>query len=477
MAEANQMKSEHSDLPETGVPDDKSHGKAVFIVAAISSFAATFMGSAVNVASPRIGEDFSLSAVAMGWIVTAYLLSAAVSLLPAGRIADIIGKKEVFVLGMGIFAFSSLVSALSTSYAVLLASRVVAGVGSAMGFATGTAILVSTVALKDRGRILGWNVASVYLGLSLGPPLGGIITHVLGWQWIFIASAVAGLLTVALAMWALKKDSVPARGESFDVTGSFLCGLALICILFGLTRLTMPLGIALLVGGGVCAILFARWEYRSKSPLIDIRAFSRNPAFVFSNLAALINYSATAAVVFLLSLYLQYQKGFTVQDAGLILVVQPIVMVLVSPLSGRLSDRIEPGTLASVGMALTVAVLVGFSFLHADTNLWLIVGGLALLGFSFGLFSSPNMNAVMSSVERRHYGVASSTLAAMRVVGQTLSMGIATLIMTLFLGAARIQITNLPDFMASMRVAFAVFAALCVIGVIASLARGRQLSS
>jgi len=346
-----------------------------------------------------------------------------------------------------------------------------------MGFATGTAILVSTVALKDRGRILGWNVASVYLGLSLGPPLGGIITHTLGWQWIFIVSAAAGLLTVALAMWALKKDSAAASGESFDVTGSFLCGLALICLLFGLTRLTRPLGIALLAGGSVCAVLFVRWEYRSKSPLIDIRAFSRNPGFVFSNLAALINYSATAAVVFLLSLYLQYQKGFTVQDAGLILVVQPIVMVMVSPLSGRLSDRIEPGTLASVGMALTVAVLAGFSFLHGDTNLWLIVGGLALLGLSFGLFSSPNMNAVMSSVERRHYGVASSTLAAMRVVGQTLSMGIATLIMTLFLGAAKIQVANLPEFMASVRVAFAVFAALCILGVIASLSRGRRLSS
>lgn len=456
--------------------DDKFHRHAVFLVAAISSFAATFMGSAVNVASPRIGADFSLSAVAMGWIVTAYLLSAAVSLMPAGRVADIVGKKKVFVLGMGIFAFSSLVSAFSTSYAVLLASRVLGGVGSAMGFATGTAILVSTVALKDRGRILGWNVAAVYLGLSLGPLLGGVITHLLGWQWIFIVSAAAGLLTVVLALWALKSDSVDARGETFDVGGSILCGLAMICLLFGLTRLTTPLGIALLVSGSVCAALFVRWEYRSKSPLIDIRAFSRNQAFVFSNLAALINYAATAAVVFLLSIYLQFQKGFTVQDAGLILVVQPIVMVLVSPLSGRLSDRIDPGKLASIGMALTVVVLAGFSFLHGDTNLWLIVAGLAVLGLSFGLFSSPNMNAVMSSVERRHYGVASSTLAATRVVGQTLSMGIATLIMTLFLGTAKIHTANLPEFMASVRAAFAVFAVLCVFGVLASLLRGRRLA-
>lgn len=442
-------------------------------MAGVASFAVPFMASAINVALPSIGTEFSLSAVAQGWIVTAYILATAVGLLPAGRIADMVGKKEIFVLGMAVFALGSMVSALSTSYAVLLASRIVAGIGSAMSFATGTAILMSVASLQERGRVLGWNVAAVYIGLSLGPTLGGIIIHELGWEWVFGIGALAGLLTVVLAAWALKRESADSRGESLDVTGAMFWCVALIGLLYGLTRLPMPLGIALVGLGSFCLAAFVWWEYRSKSPLLDVSAFSQNPAFIFSNLAALINYSSTMAVVFLLNLYLQYQRGLTVRQAGLILVIQPIVMTIVSPISGRLSDRIAPGKLASTGMALTVVVLVAFSFLGRDTSLWLLGAGLAVLGLCFGLFSSPNMNAVMSSVGKKHYGVASSTLATMRVVGQALSMGITTLIMALYLGSAKITPDNLPAFMRSMRVAFAVSAILCVAGTFASMSRGR----
>lgn len=450
--------------------------RVTFIVAGISSFTVPFMASAVNVALPSIGIEFSLSAVAQGWIVTAYLLATAVGLLPSGRIADILGKKEVFVLGMAVFALASMVSALSTSYVVLLASRIVAGIGSAMSFATGTAILMSVASLQERGRVLGWNVAAVYIGLSLGPTIGGILTHELGWEWVFGVGAGAGFITVALAAWALKREPAAASGESFDLTGAMFWCVALIGLLYGLTRLPMSPGIVLVGMGSVCFAAFVWWEYRSKSPLLDVSAFSRNPAFVFSNLAALINYSSTMAVVFLLNLYLQYQRGLSVRQAGLMMVIQPVVMAIVSPISGRLSDRIEPGKLASTGMALTVVVLAAFSFLGKDTSLWLLGAGLAVLGLCFGLFSSPNMNAVMSSVEKKHYGVASSTLATMRVVGQALSMGITTLIMALYLGSAKITQNNLPEFMKSMRDAFVVSAVLCLAGVFASMSRGRVRS-
>ena len=447
--------------------------RVTIVVAGVASFVVPFMMSALNVALPYIGEKFSLSAVALGWIVTAYILATAVGLLPAGRIADIFGKKEVFVLGMAVFALASLVSAFSPSYAVLLASRVVAGIGSAMSFATGTAILTAAVEPKDRGRSLGWNVAAVYIGLSMGPPLGGGITHALGWEWVFILGAASGLLTAAMAAWGLAHETADAGGESFDVAGAMLWGLALIGLMCGLTMLPGLPGIAVVVFGGACFVGFVSWEYRSKSPILDVSAFRRNRVFVFSNMAALINYSATMAVVFLLSLYLKYQKGLTAQDVGLVMAVQPVVMTIVSPLSGRLSDRIEPGKLASFGMAFTVVVLAAFSFLQPYTSLWLIWAGLGALGLCFGLFSSPNINAVMSSVERRHYGIASSTLATMRVVGQALSMGITTLIMTLLLGSAEIGAASLPAFMQSIRLAFAVSAVLCVFGVFASLARGR----
>ncbi|MEI6971238.1 MAG: MFS transporter [bacterium] len=449
-----------------------NHRQTTAVVAGIASFVVPFMSSAVTVASPCIGSEFSLSAAGLGWIVTAYLLATAASLLPAGRLADIVGKKEVFVAGMVLFSVSSFASAISPSYAILLASRIFGGVGAAMGFATGTAILMTVTPLPDRGRVLGWNVAAVYLGLSLGPPLGGLITRFLGWEWVFVAGGAAGLLATVMAALALEREHPAAADDSFDIAGTLAWGIALIAFMYGLTRLSGWYGVPLVVLGLICFGVFVRMESRLKSPLLEVEVFSRNPAFVFSNLAALINYSATMAVVFLLNLYLQFQRGLTASEAGMVLLIQPVVMAVVSPLTGRLSDRIPAGTLASAGMALTVVVLGAFAFLGPSTNMWFVRAGLAVLGLCFGLFSSPNMNAVMSSVERRRYGVASSTLGTMRTVGQVLSMGIATLIMTHYLGREEIGPGNVGGLMKSVKLAFAVSAVLCVFGVAASLARG-----
>jgi MFS family permease len=224
-------------------------------------------------------------------------------------------------------------------------------------------------------------------------------------------------------------------------------------------------------------LLFVGWEARAANPVLHVGLFRNNAAFTFSNLAALINYSATSASGFLLSLYLQHIKGLSPQEAGLILIAQPAVMALLSPLAGRLSDRIASRTLASAGMTLTTLALVPFIFLNAETPFWAIILYLVILGCGFGLFSSPNVNAIMSAVERRSYGVASATLGTMRLIGQTLSMGIATLIFALYLGQAAITPEVYPQFLASLKPAFAVFAALCFAGVFASLARGNTQHS
>lgn len=195
--------------------------------------------------------------------------------------------------------------------------------------------------------------------------------------------------------------------------------------------------------------------------------------FTFSNLAALINYSATFAVSFLLSLYLQYIKGFSAQDAGLILMYQPVVQAIFSPLAGRLSDKIEPRIVASAGMAVTVTGLLLLTSLEKQTSIEFIAVTLVLLGFGFGLFSSPNTNAVMSSVKRKFYGVASATLATMRLIGQTFNMGITTMIFTLYMGRVQIIPEYHPVFLESVTVAFTVFSVLCFIGIFASLVRGK----
>jgi MFS family permease len=207
---------------------------------------------------------------------------------------------------------------------------------------------------------------------------------------------------------------------------------------------------------------------------LNVGLFRGNAAFTFSNLAALINYCATTAVGFLLSLYLQYIKGMTPRDAGLILVAQPIVMAILSPVAGRLSDKIESRTIASTGMGLTAVGLVLLTFLNEQTTFGFVIFSLILLGSGFGLFSSPNINAIMSSAERRFYGVASAVLGTMRLVGQTLSMGIITLVFALYIGQVEITPEIYPLFLTSVKIVFVISAILCFGGIFASLARGKR---
>ena len=431
------------------------------------------MASALNVALPAIGDELSLDAVALGWVVTAYILAAAVLLLPFGRAGDIYGRKRTFLYGMVVYSIGSLLSAAAPSATWLILARVVNGAGAAMGFATGMAILMSVVSPQERGKMLGWNVSAVYLGLSLGPVLGGIITHDLGWRWIFGINAVAGLVGVAFTLWKMKGEWAEAGGEGFDAVGAVLYAATLVSLMYGASQLPNMLGLILLPASAVGLVLFVRWEMRARSPLFDVASFRNNTVFALSNLAALINYSATAAVGFLLSLYLEYAKGLSPQRAGAILIAQPLVMTVFSPLAGRLSDRIAPRKLAAVGMALTALGLTAFCFLQQDTSLHAVVAGLSILGLGFALFSSPNTNAVMSSVDRKYYGIASGTLGSMRLIGQMLSMAVVMLILSLLMGRVRITPENYAAFGRCVRVAFGVFAALCALGVLASSARGR----
>jgi MFS family permease len=342
-----------------------------------------------------------------------------------------------------------------------------------MIFGTATAILTSVFPLGERGNALGINVASVYLGLSLGPSLGGLLTEHWGWRSIFLVNVPLGLTLLALVLAKWKGEWAEARGERLDWTGSLLYSLTLIAIMYGLSLLPSPSGLWLVLIGLLGTLGFLRWEARTASPVLEVNLFRENRAFALSNLAALINYSATFAVGFFLSLYLQYVKGLSPQQAGLILVSQPAVMAVFSPFAGRLSDRMEPRIVASIGMALTAAALVLFIFLQERTPWGFIVSGLVLLGLGLALFSSPNTNAVMSSVEKRSYGVASGILGTMRLIGQMLSMGTAMLLITLYLGRGQITPENHPLFLQSSKVAFALFALLCSGGAFASLARGR----
>jgi EmrB/QacA subfamily drug resistance transporter len=456
--------------PEVYSPATK---RTVLIATTVSAFITPFLVSSVNIAIPTITQEFSLNAIMMSWVVTAYLLSAVIFLVPFGRIADIYGRKKIYLAGNALIAVSSFLAARATSYVMLVSARTLEGLAAAMIFGTGIAILISVYPFQERGRVIGINVAGTYFGLSLGPLLGGWLTQYLGWRSIFAIIVPIGIITMAMFFWKVKGEWAEARGERFDLPGTLLYIVAIYAVMHGLSVLPALAGFVAIPGGIVILVLFIAWELRADYPILNMKLFRHNLAFTFSNLAALINYSATYAITFLLSLYLQYLKGLSAEQTGYVLVFQPLMMFLFSPFAGRLSDRVEPRLVASVGMGLCAVGLLLLIEINGHTGLGYIVACLVLLGLGFALFSSPNTNAVMSSVSKQFYGVASGTLATMRLTGQMLSMGIVTMIMALFIGTAMIAPGTYPLFLMANRTTFIVFALLCALGVLASLARGR----
>jgi len=447
--------------------------KAALLIATLASFLMPLVGSSINIALPVIGKELQIDAVLLSWVASSFLLSSAMFLVPFGRLADIYGRKKIFTIGITIYMIAAFLSAIAVNATQLIAFRILHGIGSAMISGTGVAIITSIFPPQERGKALGTTVAATYLGLSLGPFLGGLLVQHFGWPSIFLANVPPSLFIIILVFWRLKGEWAEARGEKFDLIGSALFSLTLVAIMYGVTELPATIGIWFIVIGFIGLYIFVKWEAAYDQPVLNINLFKVNRIFAFSNLAALINYSATFAVGFLLSLFLQYVKGKNPQSAGLILISQPIMMTICSPIAGRLSDRFEPRIVSSIGMSFTVVGLSLLTFLGENTSIPFIIASLIILGTGFGLFSSPNTNAVMSSVERKYYGVASGTVGTMRMIGMMLSLGIATFIFSLFIGRVQITPEYFPLFIKSVHVAFIIFAVLCFAGIFASLARGK----
>jgi len=439
----------------------------------ITSFINPFLGAAINIALPSISEDFSLGAVGMSWVSMAFMLSSAVFLVPLGKLADIRGRKQVFFVGNIIIAASSILCALSPSGAVLISLRAVQGIGSAMVFGTGIAIITSVYPPKERGKAIGVVITSVYIGLSLAPFLGGVLTQYLGWRSIFYATVPFELLVIWITWRYIKEEWADAKGEKFDLAGSIIYLFSMSAFMFGFSRLPETSAIILVVAGLIGLIAFGFVEMKVRSPIFNLKLFASNRLFAFSNLAALINYATTTAITFLLSLYLQYILGLSPRDAGMILITQPVMMALVASISGKLSDRHDPRILASAGMGIIVVGLVMLTFLTEQSSIRYLLVILAIVGFGFGMFTSPNTNAIMGSVDKKYLGVASATSGTMRLTGQMMSMVIATLILQVFIGNNPISTQYSAGFMTSMRTTFVIFVILCIVGLFSSLARGR----
>jgi EmrB/QacA subfamily drug resistance transporter len=455
------------------VTEVKSSPKIVLFIGCLSLFFLTCIFSAVNVALPAIGLDYNADSILLAWVSTAGLLSSAAILLPMGRLSDILGIKKVFLYGMILYTVTCALSALSTSIQMLIAFRTFQGISIAMVVGNAVAMVSAAFRTGNRGRALGINAAFVYIGLAVGPLLGGVMTEHWGWKSIFILNIPMGLIVIILALLKIKGDWRGGRGEKFDVYGTLIFGAAFVALMYGFSNLPDRIG-AILVPLGILGLFaFVKWENRTSSPIIDLNLLRKNKLFFFSNLAAMISYAATYAVVFIMSLYLQYIKGFSPAFAGLVLLAQPAMQAVVSPIAGRFADRADPRKISSIGMAVTCAGLIAFCFIGAGTSIAVIVGLLVVLGGSFALFATPNTTTIMSSVDPKVFGMASALINTMRQIGQMFSMGVMMIVLAVVVGPVVITPEYHDAFISSTRIAFAVFSAFCFCGIFASLARNK----
>lgn len=445
---------------------------ATLFVVCVAHFLMPFMMSAVGVSLPVMGRDLDASAMQLGLVETTYVLSASIFLLAMGRLGDIYGRRRIFQYGLVLFTIIGGLLSQAWSIEAVIGLRFLQGMGGSMVMATTMAIVVSVFPPEERGRALGIAVASVYAGISCGPFFGGMLVTAFGWRSIFYLSVPLGTIAYLVSLAKFKGEWADAKGEPFDWQGSLIYAVSVLLVILGASNLDRGLWAwGLVVCSAVGILLFLRYESRISHPVLNVDLLLGNRVFALSNLAALFNYAATFGVTFFLSLYLQYVKGMSPQQAGSILIVQPIMQAVLSPLCGRLADRYPAEQVATAGMGLCVWGLAMASSLKADSSLTMVIATLACLGIGFALFSSPNVSVIMGSVPPRYLGVASGLSSSMRTLGMMSSMTIITIVFSILMGGNPVTAETQMAFLASMRTALLIFCGLCAVGIGCSLGR------
>ncbi|MHC1712220.1 MAG: MFS transporter [Solidesulfovibrio sp.] len=447
----------------------------VLITVCIAQFMAPFMLTAVGVALPSLGRELGASAMQLGLVEQLYVVSLAMGMLMFGRFGDIIGQRRVLLPGLALFTALTCSLGFTESVEMIMIQRFFQGIGACMVLSGSLALVAAAYPPEVRGRKIGIVSACTYSGLSLGPVLGGYVTGHFGWRYVFLMSVPIGLAATGLCLFGMRATKGNAPGERMDWRGGLYYAASVALVMLGAAHAKeMPLGPAMIAGGLIGLAFFVRLQTYTRCPLLDVTLLTRNRFFSLSCLAALGNYAATFGITFLMSLYLQYAKGLPPRTAGFVLLFQPVSQVVASLISGRLADRFSPTKLATVGMLLSsVGLLAAAVTIASDTPIWLLGCELTLIGMGFGIFITPNSTAIMGSVQRRQFGLASGMIATMRTLGMAVSMTSVTLIFSLFMGDATINADTLPAFLTSMRVGLTAFAVFSCLGVILSFWRGK----
>lgn len=469
---------------------ESSYKWTVLLIACIGSMMGPLDSTIVSVSLPTISQSLGMDFALSVWIPTAYLVTLASLLLTFGRLSDVRGRKPLFIAGFGVFVLGSFLCSFARSGEELIIFRIVQGLGAAGMMSTATALVTGAFPPNERGKALGINAMSVYIGLTLGPPLGGILTQAFGWPSIFLVNVPIGLLVMALAAWKLKEPAVESSGKGFDLAGAVTFAMALVTFLVALTigddagwTSSTVLSLLAVTAASLAAFILAE---RRKGPdaMLHLDLITRNRLFAAANISTLLNYTAYFGVSFIIAFYMERVLGLDLYTTGLVLLSMPLVMSVLSPLAGHLSDKIGSRALASGGMLIVALGLALLATLGEGSTTFEVVVYLVITGIGMGLFSSPNTSAVMGCVERSQLGVASGTLSTMRTIGQSLSLAVMGAVMAsvastevvsaLFSGAMDGGSPVIIDeFVRGMSLAFLVSAGIAVAAAITSLARGK----
>lgn len=447
----------------------------ILIVLNLFTFMSTLDGSIVNIALPVLVKQLNLPVAQVEWVTTGYLMAICSVILFFGKLGDMVGKIKVFKIGTIVFIIGSLLCGLSTNLPFLIVSRVIQAIGASMTMANSQGIVTDIFPANERGKALGLIGTFVSLGSIAGPSLGGIIVSTLGWEYIFWVNVPIGLIAIVLGTKVLPKDLVRVKSK-IDLPGSLLFSFFIITLFAGLL-LGQQLGysdgriLAALAAAAVSFAAFLIVELRSQAPLLQLSLF-KNSLFSLSILCAFLVFAANFCFNIISPFYAQNMLGLSPFYAGFLLMLFPISMVIIAPLSGALSDKIGSEFLTFAGLIVMVIAQFGLARLHEGSSVILVGLWIAMLGVGSGLFQSPNNSLIMSKVPRTQLGSAGSVNSLVRNVGMVVGITIATSILfNVMSSSAGYRVTGLvagrPDiFLAGMHVVFMTSSAICLVSAV-----------
>ena len=440
----------------------------VVLISFITSFFAVFLSNGIIIGVPAIAQDFAMNNVIQNWVPTIFFLVVAVFTVPAGQISGKFGVKKSLLAGIMVFLIGSIGACLSFSTESFLVFRIMQGAGVAFLNVSAMAMVVHAVSPKSRGKALGFTVTGVYLATSLSPVICGFLVHNLGWRSMFYFVIPFLVLCIILMVLKIPQEWKTYQDDKIDKVGSILYGVGILFFIYGFTALITTTGKILTVLGIILLVIFGAYELRQKAPVFNMNLF-KNKKFTSSNIAALCSYLAIIVVTTILNYHFQYVRGWNAQMSGMILIITPIIMAIMAPNAGKLSDKIHPQKLAAVGIGIAAVALAILTFLTGDTPIYVVVIAMILQGIGMGLFSSPNMNAIMSSVPPKYAPTASASQATMRTIGQTMSLGLLTLVFAWVMGNLELAPQYAGMIVQASQIICLICTVACVLAIFASL--------